>query len=391
LKTENPYLAIHNLGLLQRQTGVDPEIADLVIAYARILADARRQFVFEKKSFEAGSPEQKIQKRIAAKNRDLDSKFISFLALYGGEMMRRGYPVIFNKADFCRKVGISEKKLNWLSFNQTKFYKLCSIPKKNGKKRDILNPNSLMRKLQHWIQYGILARTKPHDSAHGFVKGRSILTNAKPHIGKKVVVRLDIEEFFPSIDHQSVRKVFQQIGYPYRVAVLLADVCTVDGQLPQGAITSPALSNLVCVKLDKRLSGLSKRRYFTYTRYADDLIFSSNNPKLTSLIPFFREIILEEGFKLQEQKTKVMRQGGRQIVTGIVSNKKANLPREHRRIIRATMYKLEKEGLAGVSLPYHRDDKKKPVNVLRGHIAFWEMVNPKGAKPYKKAIKTLIF
>lgn len=390
MKTENPFLTVHNLALLQRQAGVDPEIADLITAYARLLTDAGRQLIFEKKSFKAGSPEKKVQKRLAAKNQNLDSRFISFLASYGGELKRRGYPIIFNKNDFSRQVGVSEKRLNWICLNQRKLYRLRSLPQKNGKKRVILDPNSSMRRLQLWIQNKILTRTKPHNSAHGFVRGRSILTNSKPHIGKKVIVRLDIEDFFPSIAHQSVRKVYQRIGYPYGVAVLLANLCTVDGQLPQGAITSPALSNLVCINLDKRLSGLSKRQNFSYTRYADDLIFSSNNPKLPNLIPFFREIILEEGFKLQEHKTKVMRQGGRQMVTGVVSNKKANLPRKHRRRLRAAVHKLEKEGSESAYLSYRRSGNKKVVNVLRGHIAFWEMVNPKSAKPYKEKIKSFL-
>ena len=390
MKTKNSFLAVHNLGLIQRQAGVEPEIADLITASARILTNAGRPLSFEEKVFKDGSPQRRIQERLSAKNRNLDPKFISFLASYGGKMIRRGYPVIFNKADFCRQIGISEKTLNWVCFNQHKCYRSFSLPKKNGKSRIILDPNPMMRHLQRWIQNRILSRTKPPSCTHGFVKGRSILTNSKPHIGKKVIIRLDIEEFFPSIKYQTIRNVFQRIGYPYGVAVFLANICVVNGRLPQGAITSPTLSNLVCVKLDERFSGLSKKLSFKYTRYADDLIFSSNNSKLPCLIPFFSEILLEEGFKIQEHKTKIMRQGYRQVVTGIVSNKKANLPRTHIRQLRAALHRLKKGKPDEVSINNRLGDKKNPLNQIQGHIAFLEMVNQKKANPYKKSIKMLL-
>ena len=146
----------------------------------------------------------------------------------------------------------------------------------------------------------------------------------------------------------------------------------------------------MCVKLDERFSGLSKKLSFKYTRYADDLIFSSNNSKLPCLIPFFSEILLEEGFKIQEHKTKIMRQGYRQVVTGIVSNKKANLPRTHIRQLRAALHRLKKGKPDEVSINNRLGDKKNPLNQIQGHIAFLEMVNQKKANPYKKSIKMLL-
>jgi retron-type reverse transcriptase len=176
-----------------------------------------------------------------------------------------------------------------------------------------------------------------------------------------------------------VRKVFQRLGYPYRVAVLLANLCTVDGSLPQGASTSPALSNLVCTRLDRRFSGLAKKMGFHYSRYADDLVFSSNNPRLPSLIPLFREILSEEGFRVNEGKTRIMRKGRRQVVTGLITNQYLNLPREQVRRLRAAIHRLKTGGAASLDLRSRRGRKDNPLQVLQGHLGFLRMVDPKRA------------
>jgi RNA-directed DNA polymerase len=383
VQTADRFLAVHNLSLLQRQAGVDPEVAELVTAYARILTDADQPLVFEHEAFESDAPEHEIHQQLIANNPSLDGRFLSFLAAYGGAMERRGLPVIFSVTHFCHYLDIDRQKLMQTCANQRKCYREFRIPKQNGQSRIILAPWGTLRRLQAWIQQSILSRVVPHPCAHGFVRGRSIVSNAAEHAGRRVVVRMDVEDFFPSITHRPIRKVFEQLGYPYRVAVLLTNLCTVDGRLPQGAITSPALSNFVCEKLDRRLAGLSKTLSFRYTRYADDLIFSSDNPKLPSLIPFFREILLEEGFRVQESKTKVMRQSRRQMVTGIVVNKRPNLRREHVRRLRAAVHTLHTKGPSAVSMPSRRGSTTDPMHVLCGHIGFLNMVHPEKAPAYK--------
>ena len=382
-KTDDPYLATHNLGLLQRQAGVDPELADLVVAYARLVTDSGHPLNFEHAVFDPHTPEHRIHQRLILKNPDVDRKVLGFFAAYGASMVKGSLPVIYNIADFSRRWGIGKQKLMWISFHQRHYYRELHHPKKNGKIRVILAPRQPMRGLQKWIQAHILSHKKPHPSAHGFVKGRSTVTHARHHAGKRVVVRLDIEDFFPSIKHQSIRKIFQQIGYPYRVAVLLANLCTVDGRLPQGAITSPALANLTCVNLDRRFSGLQKKLKFQYTRYADDLTFSSDNPKLPSLIPFFREILSEEGFRVQESKTRVMRQGYRQMVTGLVVNETPNLPRKQMRRLRAAVHRYKTKGPGEVRLPSRKGGEQNSVKVLSGHLAYLNMIHPEKAQHYK--------
>jgi retron-type reverse transcriptase len=386
MKTKDPFLAVHNLGLLQRQAGVDPQVAELVTSYAKLLTNAGKPLDFKKQNFEIGSIERKLFDRLARKNPKMDQKFLSFLASYGGMLSRRGLPIIYNKDHFCQTKHISKKYLMWICNNQRKCYREFRIPKKNGRHRVILAPNKRLRSLQKWILHRILNQCTPHSSAQGFIQGKSIVSNAVHHTDKKVIVRIDIENFFPSITFTAVRRVFQKLGYPYSVAILLSNLCTVDGKLPQGASTSPALSNLVCERLDRRISSLSQKLNFSYTRYADDLIFSSNNARLPKLIPFFREILQEEGFRLNESKTRIMRPGQRQIVTGIVTNKRPNLTREHVRKLRAAVHRLRTQGPSALELPSRKGNQSSSLQVLRGHLSLLQMVHPDKAKKLKACL-----
>lgn len=383
MKTQDRFLAVHNLGLLQRQAGVDPRVAELVTSYAKLMTNAGRPLEFEQQKFAAGSSEQKLFDHLARKNPEMDQRFLNFLASYGGMLNRRGLPVIFNSDHFCRENHISRKHLMWLCANQRKCYREFRIPKKYGHYRVIFAPNKRLRSLQKWIHHRILNQCTPHSSAQGFIKGKSIVSNAVQHTDKKVIVRIDIKNFFPSINFKAVRRVFQKLGYPYSVAVLLSNLCTVDGKLPQGAPTSPALSNLVCESLDLRFTRLGQKMDFAYTRYADDLIFSSNNPRLPKLIPFFREIIQDEGFRMNENKTRIMHTGQRQTVTGIIANKHPNLPREHVRTLRAAIHRLRTRGQAALDLPSRKASRSSSLDALRGHLSLLHMVNPEKAKKVK--------
>jgi retron-type reverse transcriptase len=186
---------------------------------------------------------------------------------------------------------------------------------------------------------------------------------------------MDLEDFFPTITWVQVRKAFERLGYPYSVAVVLANVCTRGGVLPQGAPTSPALSNIVCARLDRRLSGLARSRGFHYSRYADDMAFSSDDARITSLIPFIRQVIAEEGFKVRADKTRVAKAGARRAVTGIIVNERPNLPRAHVRKLRAATHRLAHHGPEAVIVPSRRTGSD-PQAVLAGHVGFLAMINP---------------
>ena len=377
--TDNPYLAVQNLSLLQRQAGVDPEVTDLVCAYARLRANAGKSVVFydEQASLDDLS-RQFIHRRLVSSNSELDPRFLSFLVVYGNQLAARGLPVVYSVEHLAQKRRMSEKQLRWMALNARLFYKEFKIGKANGGTRTILAPQGRLLTHQRWILRKILDRTTPHKYACGFVKGRSILDNARPHVGRKVVIRIDLQDFFPSISHRQVRKVFEQLGYPYRVASLLANLCTVDGFLPQGAPTSPALSNMVCGKLDRRFAGLKEKLKFRYSRYADDLVFSSDDDRLPNLIPFFKQVLREEGFAVNQGKIRIMRQGQQQKVTGIVVNQKTSVDREHVRKLRAAVHRLKTQGPEAIDIKTRPGSERDPLYVLRGHLSFVRMVRGDG-------------
>jgi hypothetical protein len=227
----------------------------------------------------------------------------------------------------------------------------------------------------------------------GFLVGRSILTNAAAHANPKLVLKMDIKEFFPTVTWRRVKGVFRRAGYRARIATLLALLCTeapreivqVEGKtyyvslgprcLPQGAPTSPAITNALCLRLDRRLAGLAAKHGWRYTRYADDMTFSlpadhKDKPKLKTMLGSVRAIVEAEGFALNPEKTRVHRTGGRQSVTGLVVNGDAppRAPRKLRRELRAAVHNLR----AGKPLK-----EGESVARLGGYAAYVYMTDPK--------------
>ena len=185
-----------------------------------------------------------------------------------------------------------------------------------------------LKRAQYWILGNILEKLPLHDTAHGFVNQRSIVTNAEPHVSADVVVNMDLKDFFPTVTYKRIKGVFCKLGYCEEVATVLALLCSepevdeveLDGEtfyvarseryLPQGAPTSPAISNLLCRNLDRRVFGASKKLEFTYTRYADDLTFSGTRKaahQLRKLLWRVEQIVEDEGFVIHPDKTRIMR------------------------------------------------------------------------------------
>src|SRR5262249_7405194 len=250
-----------------------------------------------------------------------------------------------------------------------------------------------LKAAQHWILHNIAEKLPVHGAAHGFLSGRSTLTNAAVHGGARLIVKMDVRDFFPTVTWRRVKGIFRKAGYREQVATLLALLCTEaprevveqDGQtyyvslgprcLPQGAPTSPALTNTLCLRLDRRLSGLAKRLGYRYTRYADDLTFSlpadhKGKPGLGTLMGWARRIVEAEGFRLHPDKTRVHRSGGRQQVTGLVVNGDAapRVPRAVRRQLRAAAHNLSQ------GKPLREGET---VERLAGYAAYVHMTDPK--------------
>lgn len=235
-----------------------------------------------------------------------------------------------------------------------KRYKHFTIPKKSGGVRDISAPVKGLKSMLTYLNVVFQALYEPSDAAMGFVPGRSIVDNARVHVRKNYVFNTDLKDFFPSIHQARIWKVLQMKPFSLNkeLASVVAGLCcmrdnTGNGVLPQGSPCSPILTNIVCRQLDRRLSGLARRFNISYTRYADDITFSSDYNVFQEDSEFmteFRRIIADQHFAINAKKTRLQKKNQRQEVTGLVVNEKVNVVREYVRDIRNLLYIWERYG-----------------------------------------------
>lgn len=252
-------------------------------------------------------------------------------------------PIIRNTDDLTDKIHLSKLLLYRLSKYNNKFYKKFYIEKSNGNKREILCPSKEMKAIQAWILRNILERLNISDHATAFIKNKNISDNVKPHVENRFILRLDIDNFFPSIKFPKIYKIFNSIGYNSLISYIFTRFCTCYDKLPQGAVTSPYLANLVCLRMDNRISGYIGKYDITYTRYADDLIFSSLiDAKLIGIKKFVIKILNDEEFKLNSAKTRFMGPCVQRKITGLIINddNKFGIGKKKKKIIRAKIHKL---------------------------------------------------
>jgi retron-type reverse transcriptase len=313
-----------------------------------------------------------------------------------------GLPVLHSPADVAVALKLSIPHLKWLAFHsevvKKTHYVRFAVKKRSGGERVLSAPHKRLKAIQRWILAEMLGKIPLENPAHGFVPTRGIVSNATPHVGQQFVVNLDLKDFFPSIGYKRVRHAFRRVGYSGAVSTVFALLCTecprqpvtFNGEryevasgslgLPQGAPTSPALSNLVSRKLDKRLAGFARKLGLNYTRYADDLTFSGPAelaPRIGYILAKVRHVALEEGFTVNEKKTRVMRRSRAMEVTGVVVNDKASVDRDEIRRLRAILHRAKTEGLD----KQNRADHPHFRAWLQGKIAFISMVKPDtGAK-----------
>ena len=222
-------------------------------------------------------------------------------------------------------------------------YRHFTIPKRGGGHRQILAPADDLKRFQRRLLKRVLNRLRAHPTARGFERGQSIVTNALPHADKAVVVRMDLKDFFPSTGTDRILDYFKAIGWDQKTSDLLTRLCTKDGGLPQGAPTSPRLSNLVNFQLDVRLNAVARRRVADYTRYADDLTFSfvEDRPEdIHLLIRLVKSVLSQYGYRLHHgKKLNIRRRHDQQLVTGLTVNQGVRLPRKTRRWLRAVEHR----------------------------------------------------
>jgi retron-type reverse transcriptase len=278
-------------------------------------------------------------------------------------------------------------------------YVAFEIPKSSGGTRVLHAPRPALKKLQRRLLDELLAPLEVHPAAHGFVRGRSTITNAAPHVGAHVVLKMDVVDFFPTIHFGRLVGLFEHYGAGRAAARRLAAVVTYrpklpDGRvawpsvLPQGAPTSPALSNLVCRRLDARLAALAEKCGAVYTRYADDLTFSFREEPERGLGHFawwVSQILGQEGFLENVAKRRILRAGGRQRVTGLVTNTSLSVPREARRRFRAVLHDCERFGVTKETT--HHDE---PRAYLLGFASYVAMVQPELGEKLRAEVKRIL-
>ncbi|HEX9996862.1 MAG TPA: reverse transcriptase domain-containing protein [Abditibacterium sp.] len=316
------------------------------------------------------------------------------------KLRANGLPKLQDFAQIAAAIGIETRELTWLCYHRgasfIDHYHRFQIPKKRGGMRNVSSPKTKLRRAQSFVLEQILAILPVHDAAVAFRPGISTAQNAARHAGKSVVIRLDLKDFFPSVGFMRVKRLFQSFGYNEGCATVFALICTeaprvelaLDGQkrhvaigdrvLPQGACTSPALTNLLCRRLDARLAGLASKRGFVYSRYADDLVFSSDEPRadVGALLVLAQKVVEDEKFVVNSEKTLVMKKQNRQSVTGLVVNaQNASGPRVSRddlRKFRAFLHQFESQGREKMTEKLGQD----ALFYARGYLAYIQMSDP---------------
>jgi len=325
-------------------------------------------------------------------------------------------PAIESAGDLADWLGLYPGELQWfadlkgLGYKQNRprlrHYRYRVLSKGYGNIRLIEAPKPRLKELQRQILARILEKIPPHPAVQGFLKGRSIKTFIAPHVGQHVVLRMDLRDFFPSISGARVQTFFRTVGYPESVADVLGGICTntaprdvfkaagfdIDParlrdartlyarpHLPQGAPTSPALANLCAYRMDCRLVGLARSAGARYTRYADDLAFSGSEAFERSVERFSTHaaaISHEEGFAVNHRKTRIMRQGVRQHLAGLVANQKPNVMRTDFDRLKATLTNCVRHGPESQNRDGHAAFRAH----LEGRVGFVESINPAKGK-----------
>lgn len=254
-------------------------------------------------------------------------------------------------------------------------YESYEIPKKSGAMRTISAPHATLKRVQRSILVNLLNPLGAHASAHGFVNGRSILTNAQCHVGKPVVVNADVGSCFPSVKWPLVLAALKRDlsdKYSAQTISALTDICTANGALPIGAPTSPALLNRVLLKTDEILSAKANERGCSYSRYADDITFSGDD-RAVKLLGLATGVIKRIGLELDPKKTNIFRRGRRQMCTGLVVNDKVSIPRKLRRNLRAALHAMD----SGNKPTWM--GKTVGASVIRGWLEYLRMIDPDSA------------
>ena len=281
-------------------------------------------------------------------------------------------------------VGVSPRLLTSFIHKPENHYRKFTLPKKTGGEREIASPRLFLKVVQYWIKDYLLWNLKIHIVCHAYIRGRSISTNANLHSNQNFVANIDIEDFFGTISKEKVDQTLRTNEIGPKLSKLISEITTLDGCLPQGAPTSPIISNAVLFDFDNRFSGYCKEKGMVYTRYADDLTISGpDRTKIIKALEFARFEIKKFGLKLKENKTRVASKYASQRVTGLVVNEKVLPPRKYRRKVRAMFHKAN----------LYPEEYMNKLDELKGHLSylnsFKSQLNDRSLRHYKGVIRKL--
>ena len=336
-------------------------------------------------------------------------------------------PVLATTGALAEWLGLTPSELDWFADSQRRerlappgplrhyTYRWRTTARRKVRLLEV--PKSRLKAIQRRVLRGLLDLIPPHETAHAYRRGRSIGTLVAPHTGRDIVVHLDLRDFFPSVRSARVHALFRTVGYPDSVARLLMGLCTnsvppdilaarpntgrdmrspnigpqlASAHLPQGAPTSPALANLSAYRLDCRLSGLARALDSSYTRYADDLIFSGGQ-ELERGVRCFHvhvcRIALEEGFEVNTRKSHFMRQGVRQQVAGVVLNVRPNVRRVEYDRLKAILTNCVRRDPHG----QNRDGRADFRSHLGGRIAHVAMLHPERGRRLRMLFERIVW
>lgn len=333
-----------------------------------------------------------------------------------------GLPAITTAEELAKALEMPIARLRSFAFHREvdtgSHYRRWLIPKRDGSSRTITAPKRDLKRAQRWALRSVFDKLPVHGAAHGFLAARSVVTNAAVHAGADTIVKIDIKDFFPTVTWWRVRGLLRKAGMSEGPATLIAllstesprDMVQFRGKahyvatgprvLPQGAPTSPAITNAICLRMDRRMSGIARKLGLRYTRYADDLTFSWRLPAkapegarprapIGALLYAVKDILRAEGFRIHPSKTTVMRSGDRQKVTGLVVNRPtgnstegvpdARVPRETVRHLRAAIKNRE----------LGRPGKGETLQQLKGMAAFVFMADAKRGRAFLDRLSAL--
>lgn len=280
------------------------------------------------------------------------------------------------------------KLLYKISNNKEKYYHVSKIKKKSGGYRTIYQPSPTLKYIQKTILDKVLKENGISKYAKAYYNGANLIANAKPHLNQKIILKLDIKNFFPSTNYLTIYKAcFTKELYPKSIGTLFTSLCTYEDFLPQGSITAPYISNLVLKDFDNDIGTFCQKRNINYTRYCDDMTFSGNfDPH--SIIKYVANKLYKIGYELNKKKIHIITNNKRQEVTGIVVNKKLQVPKDYRHKIRQELYYITKYSLNSHLERNNIKDKEPYLQSLYGKILYALQIDPSNKEfiKYKELI-----